>query len=258
MFGVEPLYFVVLVPGLVLALWAQWHLHRAFHQGKAVIAARSITGAQAAAEILQAAAVTGVAIEPVVGCLTDHYDLCHKVLRLSPDVYYGQSLAALGVAAHEAGHALQDATHYPLLRFRTRLVRLTSIGSLLFWLCLIAGFTLIVVRSSWGEPVLLLGLGAFAVTVLFHLVILPVEFDASDRTRRMLVYSGMVTATEDPVVQRVLRAVVMTHVATILTTALTLLCCLIRTGLLERRSHEARRWTIPGWRIRWHTKPGAP
>ena len=94
MFGLDPLYLVLLAPGLLLALWVQWRTHRAFRQGKVVAASRGITGAQAAAEVLQAAGVTGVAIEPVEGFLTDHYAPRHKVLRLSPDVYYGQSLAA--------------------------------------------------------------------------------------------------------------------------------------------------------------------
>ncbi|MGH8056635.1 MAG: zinc metallopeptidase, partial [Candidatus Entotheonellia bacterium] len=124
LFGFDPLYLVLLAPGLSLALWAQWRTHRACSQGKMVAAARSITGAQAAAEVLQAAGVTGVAIEPVKGFLTDHYAPRQKVLRLSPDVYYGQSLSAVGFAAHEAGHALQEAMGYPLLGLRNGLVPL--------------------------------------------------------------------------------------------------------------------------------------
>jgi hypothetical protein len=106
--------------------------------------------------------VTGVAIEPVKGFRTDHYAPRHKVLRLSPEVYYGQSLAALGVAAHEAGHALQDAMRHPLLGLRTGLVPMASIGSSLSWLVILAGLTLMAVPSIWGEPVLLLGIGAFS------------------------------------------------------------------------------------------------
>ena len=190
MFGFAPLYLVLLAPGLLLALWAQWHTHRAFRQGKVVAAARRITGAQAAAEVLQAAGVTGVAIEPVKGFLTDHYAPRHKVLRLSPDVYYGQSLSALGVAAHEAGHALQDAMRYPLLGLRTGLVPMASIGSYVSWLVILAGFTLMAVQSIWSAPVLLLGIGAFSLTVLFQLVNLPVEFDASKRAQLTLVNYG--------------------------------------------------------------------
>jgi len=234
-FGFDPLALVWLAPGLVLALWAQWRPPRAFRQGKAVAAARGITGAQAAAEVLQMAGVTGVGIEPVEGVLTDHYAPHDKVLRLRPNVYYGQSLAALGVAAHAAGHALQDVTRYPLLGLRNGLVRMASIGGLLFWLLLMAGCTLMAVQSIWGAPVLLLGIGAFSLTVLFQLSTLPVEFDASNRARRILVHSDMVTAAEDPVVQRVLHAAAVTHVVALLTTALLLPYFFIRAGLLERR-----------------------
>jgi uncharacterized protein len=118
----DPLYCLLLAPGLLLALWAQWRTHSAFSQGKEVPAARGLTGAEAAAEVMCSAGVSGVAIEPVEGFLTDHYDPGGKVLRLSPDVYHGRSLSAVGVAAHEAGHAIQDATRYPLLVVRNGLV----------------------------------------------------------------------------------------------------------------------------------------
>jgi len=251
MFGFDPLYVVLLAPGLLLALWVQWRTHRAFRQGKVVAAARGITGAQAAAEVLQAAGVTGVAIEPVEGFLTDHYALRHKVLRLSPEVYYGQSLAALGVAAHEAGHALQDATRYPLLGLRTGLVPMASIGSHVSWLVILAGFTLMAVQSIWGASVLLLGIGAFSLTVLFQLVNLPVEFDASKRARLTLVTYGIVTEEEDTVVQRVLKAAAMTYVAETLTAVLRLLSFVMRTALLGRSRDE--------WRCRssWPSRTGA-
>lgn len=234
MFGFDPLYLVLLAPGLSLALWGQWRTPRAFRQGKVVAAARGITGAQAAAEVLQAADVTGVAIEPVKGFLTDHYAPRHKVLRLSPGVYYGHSLSALGVATHEAGHALQDATRYPLLGLRHGLVPMASIGSSLSWLVILAGCTLMAVPSIWGEPVLLLGIGVFSLTLLLQLVNLPVEFDASKRARLTLVNSGIVTEEEDTVVQRVLKAVAMIYMAATLAAVLTLLSFVIRTALLGR------------------------
>src|SRR5206468_8711042 len=155
------------------------------------------TGAQAAAEVLRCAGITKVAIEPSEDVLTDHYDPRHKVLRLCPEVYYGQSLTALGRAAHEAGHALQDATGYPLLGLRNGLVPIASLGSHIAWLFILAGCALVVVQSLWGALVLLLGSGAFAVTVLFQLINLPVEFDASQRAGRLLVHAGMVTVVED-------------------------------------------------------------
>jgi len=234
LFGFDPLYLVLLAPGLSLALWAQWRTHRACSQGQVVAAARGITGAQAAAEVLQAAGVTGVAIEPVKGFLTDHYAPRQKVLRLSPDVYYGQSLSAVGFAAHEAGHALQDATRYPLLGFRNGLVPMASIGSCLSWLVILAGFALMAVQSIWSKPVLLLGIGVFSLTVLLQLLNLPVELDASKRARLMLVTYGIVTEEEDAVVQRVLTAAAVTYVAAALTAVLTLLYSVIRTALPGR------------------------
>ena len=233
MFGLDPLDFVWLAPGLVLALWAQWRMQQTCRQGKAVAPMGRITGAQAAAEVLQFAGITGVAIEPGKGVLTDHYDPRHKVLRLRPDVYYGQSLTALGLAAHEAGHALQEATGYPLLGLRNGLVPLASLGSYTSWLLILAGCTLVVVQSLRGELVLLLGMGAFSMTVLVQLLNLPVEFDASTRAGRLLVHAGMVTVLEDPVIQRVLQAAALTYVAMPLTALWTRLYACIRMRLLE-------------------------
>jgi Zn-dependent membrane protease YugP len=195
---------------------------------------RRTTGAQAAAEVLQFAGIIGVAIEPGKGILADHYDPRHRVLRLRPDVYYGQSLTALGRAAHEAGHALQDATGYPLLGLRNGLVPLASLGSHMSWFLILAGCVLVVVQSLCGAPVLLLGIGAFSVTVLFQLLNLPVEFDASKRAGHLLVHAGMVTMVEDPVVQQVLQAAALTYVAAPLTVLWPRLYCCIRAILFEK------------------------
>lgn len=231
MFGFDALYFVWLAPGLMLALWAQWRTRRAFRQGQAVVPTRRITGAQAAAEVLQFAGITSVAIEPSEDVPTDHYDPRHKVLHLRPEVYYGQSLAALGRAAHEAGHALQDATGYPLLGLRNGLVSMASLGSQVFWLLMLAGCMLVAVQSLWGELVPLLGIEVFSVTVLCQLINLPIEFDASKRAQHLLVHSGMVTVAEAPGVQRVLHAAAVTYVAATLTVVLTRLYCCLRAGL---------------------------
>ena len=234
MFGLDLLDVVWLTPGLGLALWAQWRMRQACRRGQAVAPARRITGAQAAAEVLQFAGVTGVAIEPGKGALTDHYDPRDRVLRLRPDVYYGQSLAALGLAAHEAGHALQEATGYPLLGLRNGLVPLASLGSYMSWLLILAGGALVVVQSLLGEPVLLLGMVSFSVTVLLQLLNLPVEFNASQRAWHLLVRAGMVTVLEDSVVQPVLQAAALTYVAVALTALWTqLYCCIRRAMLLE-------------------------
>jgi uncharacterized protein len=235
---IDPLYLVLLAPGLLLALWAQWRTHSAFSQGREVPAESGLTGAEAAAEVMRAGGVSGVAIEPVEGFLTDHYDPGGKVLRLSPDVYYGQSLSAVGVAAHEAGHVIQDATRYPLLVVRNGLVPMASIGSGLSWILVMIGFALMAAQSVWGQPVLLIGIGAFSLTVMFQLVNLPVEFDASRRARLMLVDHGIVSEQEDTVVKRVMDAAALTYVAATLTAVLTLLYFLIRAGLLGSSRDE--------------------
>jgi Zn-dependent membrane protease YugP len=197
-----------------------------------------LTGAQAAAEVMAAAGVTGVGIEPVEGFLSDHYDPRHKVLRLSPDVYAGQSLSALGVAAHEAGHAIQDATRYAPLAIRNGLVPLASIGSNFAFIILFVGMLLMVAQPVLGKSVVLLGCGLFSLTVLFQLVNLPVEFDASSRARAMLINHNLITTDEDVVVKRVLSAAAMTYVAATLTAILTLLYYLLRAGVLGGRSDE--------------------
>ena len=233
MVGFDSLYCVWLTPGLMLALWAQWRTRRAFRQGQAVAPMRCITGAQAAAEVLRCAGITKVAIEPSEDVLTDHYDPRHKVLRLCPEVYYGQSLTALGRAAHEAGHALQDATGYPLLGLRNGLVPIASLGSQVFWLLMLAGCMLVAVQSLWGELVLLMGIAVFAVTLVCQLGNLPIEFDASKCVRHLLVHSGMVTPVEELVVQRVLHAAALTYVAATLTAVFMRLYCCIRAGLKD-------------------------
>jgi len=234
----DPLYFLLLAPGLLLALWARWRTRSAFGQGKEVLAERGLTGAEAAAEVLRAGSVSGVGIEPVEGFLTDHYDPGTKVIRLSPDVYYGQSLAAVGVAAHEAGHAIQDATHYPLLVVRNRLVPVAGVGIGLSWVFLMAGFALLAAQSVWSQPVVLVGIGAFSLTVLAQLVNLPVEFDASRRARLLLVDHGIVTGQEETVVKRVLDAAALRYVAATLTAVLTLLYFLLHAGLLDGSRNE--------------------
>lgn len=231
----DPLYFLILAPGMLFALWAQWRTHSAYSSGKKVLAARHITGAEAAAQVMEAAGVTGVAIEPVEGFLTDHYDPRHKVLRLSSDVYSGRSLSAVGIAAHEAGHAIQDATRYPLLVVRNGLVPMASIGSNLAWVLIMIGFALMSLRSIWGQSIILIGIAAFSLTVLFQLVNLPVEFDASRRARIMLVKHGIVTEQEVVLVNRVLNAAAMTYVAATATAILTLLYFLLRSGVFGRR-----------------------
>jgi uncharacterized protein len=222
----DPLYFVILAPGILLAIWAQWRVQSAYSWASRIPASAGCTGEQAAAALLNASGVQGVDIQPVQGYLSDHYVPGQHILRLSPEVYGGRSLAAVGIAAHESGHALQDASRYPLLVARSALVPIAGFGSSVSWILILIGVFLQMAGLIW------LGIIAFSVTVLFQLVNLPVEFDASRRARLALVSTGLVTQEEDAVVKRVLDAAALTYVAATLTSILTLLYFLIRSGIL--------------------------
>jgi len=220
----DPIYLVFLAPGMILAIWAQWRIHSAYAEGNQYAPRSGLSGAEAAQAVLANAGVAGVRIEPVEGVLTDHYVPGEKILRLSPDVYAGRSLAALGVAAHEAGHAIQDANRYPLLVIRNSMVPLASFGSNAAWIILLIGFFMQLFQ------LILIGIAVFSLTVIFQLVNLPVEFDASRRARLSLVEGGLVTSKEDAVVGKVLNAAAMTYVAATLTSVLTLLYFVFRAG----------------------------
>jgi Zn-dependent membrane protease YugP len=232
MFYFDPMYLLFVAPAMLLALWAQWRVRSAYGEASRIRAGSGLTGAQAADEVMRSGHVPQVAIEPVQGITTDHYDPGHKVLRLSEGVYAGRSLAALGIAAHEAGHALQDARGYVPLRLRNGLVPLASFGGGLAWIIIIAGFFLSSVNHVLGNALVLLGIGAFSLVVLFQLVNLPVEFDASRRARVALIDGGLISQDEDVYVKKVLDAAALTYVAATLSSVMTLLYFLFRSGLL--------------------------
>ena len=232
MIGFDPLYFMMLAPAMLLAAWAQWKVQSAFSHGSKIRSASGLTGAQAAQRILEAEGIYNVTIEPIAGMLSDHYDPTHKVLRLSSQVYGSNSIAALGVAAHEAGHAVQDATRYPLLVIRNAVVPLANIGSSASWVLIFAGMLLQITQ------LFILGVAAFSLTVFFQVVNLPVEFDASRRARNALMMTGLVAPQEDREVGRVLNAAAMTYVAGTITSILTLVYYLIRSGLLGGSSDD--------------------
>jgi uncharacterized protein len=224
-------YLIFLAPAILLGIFAQWKVTSAYRHASHIPARSGVSGAEAAAAILHAAGVRGVAIEDVPGQLTDHYDPSAKVLRLSPDVYEGNSLASVGIAAHEAGHAIQDARRYTPLVIRNAIVPLANFGSSIGWILLIIGFVLQLTGLIW------VGIAVFSTTVFFQLVNLPVEFDASRRAKLELVNAGIISADELPEVRRVLSAAAMTYVAATLTAILTLLYFLFRAGAFGRRSN---------------------
>ncbi|RME72767.1 MAG: zinc metallopeptidase [Planctomycetota bacterium] len=214
---------MIVGPGMLLALWAQWKVKSAYAEAKRIPASSGVSGAQVAAEICRRSGVEGVRVEQVGGVLTDHYDPRHKVLRLSPEVYSGHSLAALGIAAHEAGHALQHGKGYAPLALRNGLVPMAMVGSQLTMLLIMAGFVLGALGMLIGKWLIWAGVIAFGATVLFQLVNLPVEFDASRRAKRELEAMGYVRPQEMVVVRKVLSAAAMTYVAATLTAMLTLI-----------------------------------
>jgi Zn-dependent membrane protease YugP len=211
----DPLYFVYVAPALVLAMWAQWRVHSAYAAASREPA--PLTGAAAARLILDSAGAVDVAIEQVPGKLSDHYDPQAKVLRLSPDVYGQRSLAAVGIAAHEAGHALQDAQGYALMAVRNAAVGVANIGSGFGVILLLVGLGIGLSQIAW------LGILLFGGTVFFQLVNLPVEFDASNRAKAQLVSLGIVPPSEMRAVNNVLNAAAWTYVAATLQSILTLL-----------------------------------
>lgn len=232
-FGIDPLYMLLIAPGMLLALWAQAKVQSAFHEGSQIPANSGISGAEAAMYVMRSGDVHDVSIEPVHGQLTDHYDPSHKVLRLSEPVYGGRSLAALGVAAHEAGHAIQDARRYSPLVVRNLMVPVASFGSSFAFLVFFIGMLM-----QWGA-LIIAGMALFSGVVAFQLVNLPVEFDASRRAREQLLQTGLITPDEEPTVARVLNAAAWTYVAGTLTSILTLVYFVIRSGLLGgSRSEE--------------------
>lgn len=208
------LYFLFLLPPMILAIYAQYKVSSSFNEMKQIPA--RMTGAQAARLMLDRAGLDRVGIEAVNGHLSDHYDPGAKVLRLSPDVYGGRSMAAVGVACHEAGHAFQDAQRYAPLAIRNAAVPAANFGSGIGAGLLMLGFFL-------AQPALILiGIVLFSAVVFFQLVNLPVEFNASSRARERLVADGIISANEEPYVARVLNAAALTYVAATLQSVATL------------------------------------
>lgn len=228
----DPLYLIILAPALILAGIAQMKVKSAYHKASRMRAGSGLSGAEAARRILDANNLRHVTVEPSRGgTLSDHYDPRAKALRLSPNVYQGRSLAALGIAAHEAGHAIQDGTGYAPLRLRNGIVPLASVGSNLGFGLFFIGMLFGAAGTVLGSALIWAGIGLFSLTLIFQLVNLPVEFNASARARRILAETGMVAPSEAGEVRRVLSAAAMTYVAATLTAALTLAYFLLRAGV---------------------------
>ena len=222
----DPMYFVFLAPGLALSLYATWKTKSTFSKYSKIGSQKRMTGAQAAALMLQRNGIDDVKIEHTNGWLSDHYDPRKKVLRLSNDVYSSHSLSAIGVACHEAGHAMQDANGYAMLNLRSALVPVTNFSSIFSYIVMIGGFLL------QFRGLILVGVCLFSVGVVFTLVTLPVEWDASRRAKIAIDEVGMLSPEESRHASKVLNAAFLTYLAAAITSLLTLLYYLFRLGIL--------------------------
>ena len=203
----DPLYFVFMLPALAFVMFAQHRVSSTFRKYAEVANQRRVTGAQVAEAILRSNGIYDVPVEHVPGQLTDHYDPRSRTLRLSDSVYRSYSVAAMGVAAHEVGHAIQHARGYAPLKLRSAIVPVASFGSNLGPIMLIVGVLTGLVQVAW------LGVAAFAAGTLFALITLPVEFNASSRAMAQLQTVGLVDRTEYDQANKVLNAAALTYVA---------------------------------------------
>ncbi len=230
--GFDWYYLVLVVPAMLLALWAQFKVNSTFRRYAQVPSLRQLTGAQAAETVLRQNGVTGVRIERVSGNLTDHYDPRQNVIRLSDGVYGSTSCAAIGVAAHEAGHAVQYAQEYTPIKVRQAIIPVTRIGSMMSWPLLIIGLVL-------SSGILIdIGLLLFSAVTLFQLVTLPVEFNASSRALKALEEGHLLTDEELVSAKRTLSAAAMTYVAALAVSLAQLLRLILLFG--NRGSNRRR------------------
>lgn len=220
------LYLIMIGPAILFSLWATIKVKSTFKRYSTIGSASGITGAQAARIILDRNGLMNVSIEESHGMLSDHYDPRGKVLRLSRDVYHSPSLSAIGVASHEAGHALQDAENYGALSLRQAMIPISMFGSNLSWILLILGMILNMFS------LVTLGIFLFSLAVLVSIITLPVEFNATARAKMLMTNYGILTMEEQKGASRVLDAAAMTYVAAALTAILQLLYYLLIFGFL--------------------------
>ena len=211
-YGFDWTYIVIVLPCILLSMWASSSVNSTFNKYAKVSSIRRLTGAEAAQRVLSANGVRGVRIERVSGNLTDHFDPKTNVIRLSDSVHSSTSVAAIGVACHEAGHAVQYAQNYGPIKLRAAIIPVTNIGSKLAMPLILAGIVLSFLGNlSYG--LVYLGIACFSLSLVFQLVTLPVEFNASRRAMAAIESSGLLTAEEQRGAQKTLKAAAMTYVA---------------------------------------------
>lgn len=226
-YGIDPTYLLIVI-GMLISLAASAGMKSTFATYRKVRSASGLTGAETARRILRAAGITDVTVVPIHGSLTDHYDPRTKKVSLSEDIYDKNSLAAVCVAAHECGHAIQHATNYAPLSIRSAIVPAANIGSSLSWPLFLAGLVFSI------RPLVTAGIVLFSLAVLFQLVTLPVEFNASSRAIKMLEATGILGNGEAGGAKKVLSAAAMTYVAALAASILQLLRLIILAGGRKR------------------------
>jgi Zn-dependent membrane protease YugP len=222
----DPMYFLFIAPAFFFSLWASWRTKANFKKYSRVAVSSGMSGAEAAARLLDGAGIKDVSIGRSRGLLSDHYNPVSKTLNLSDGVYDSRSLAAVGIAAHEAGHAIQHARHYGPLKLRSALVPTASIGSNIGYIVMIAGLFMA------SANIVIVGALLFSAVLLFQIVTLPVEFDASNRAKQLVLQQGIVGTNERGGMDKVLNAAAMTYVAAVASSISTLLYFLVRAGVL--------------------------
>ena len=222
----DPVYLLFILPGLALSLWASFRTKSAFNKYSKIPVGSGLTGAEAARVMLDRSGLHNVEVGRSHGFLSDHYNPMTRKLALSEEVYHSRSVAAVGVACHEAGHAIQHARHYKPLWLRSTLVPTANIGSSIGYMVMLFGLMFA------STNMVAVGAILFSAVVLFQLVTLPVEFDASARAKELVVSYGIVTTHERQGIDRVLNAAALTYVAAAVSSLLTLLYFLMRAGFL--------------------------
>ena len=236
-YGFDWTYLVLVLPCLLLSMWASASVNSTFRRYSKVESRRRITGAQAAQRVLASNGVTGVRIERVSGNLTDHYDPRTNVIRLSDSVYGSASVAAIGVACHEAGHAVQYAHNYAPIRLRAAIIPITNVGSRLAMPLILAGIVLSFL-GNFSYTLVYLGIAAFALSLVFQLVTLPVEFNASRRALETIENTELLTEEEQRGARKTLKAAAMTYVAATAVALAQLVRLLVLFGGRGRRRND--------------------
>ena len=233
-YGFDWTYLILILPCLILSLWASARVNSTFKKYAKQLSVRRITGAQAAQRVLQANNVNHVRIEHISGNLTDHYDPTSNVIRLSDEVYNSTSTAAIGVACHEAGHAVQYARNYAPIKLRAAIIPITNIGSRLAMPLILIGL-LFTTLGAFSQTIIYIGIACFGLSLVFQLITLPVEFNASRRALEAIEAGNLLTKEEQIGAKKTLSAAALTYVAA---TAVALMQLLRLISLFGRRNKD--------------------